>query len=38
MGFFQEDTLPSELPLMIDFEAKSIAKKFPIAKERLEKM
>lgn len=32
MGFFQDGTPPGELPLMINFEAKSINKKFDIAK------
>ena len=36
MGFMKKDAIPSELPIMINFEAKSIAKKYPIAKERME--
>lgn len=36
MGFLRHDTPVTELPLIIDFEAKSIAKKFPLAKERME--
>jgi hypothetical protein len=36
MGFLRPDTPLEELPLLIDFEAKSIAKKFPLAKERME--
>jgi len=32
MGFFQDGTLQGELPLMINFEAKSINKKFDTAK------
>lgn len=36
MGFLRHDTPVNELPLIIDFEAKSIAKKYPLAKERME--
>ncbi|KAJ1443352.1 hypothetical protein B484DRAFT_441692 [Ochromonadaceae sp. CCMP2298] len=36
MGFMREDTPLGELPLLVDFEAKSIAAKFPAAKERME--
>ncbi len=36
MGFLRPDTPPEELPLIIDFEAKSIAKKYPEAKARME--
>jgi len=32
-----EDTPVYEQPLMIEFEAKSIAKKFPLAKAHMEK-
>jgi len=38
MGFVQESTPISELPLLIEFEAKSIGKKFPAAKEAMEKV
>lgn len=38
MGFLKLDTPKDELPLLIDFEAKSIAKKFPMAKERMEQL
>ena len=38
MGFMQPDTPIEDLPLLIDFEAKSIAKKFPMAKERMEQL
>jgi len=37
-GFLRLDTPLEELPLLIDFEAKSIAKKFPLAKERMEQL
>jgi len=36
MGFMKKDAIPAELPIMINFEAKSIAKKYPAAKERME--
>lgn len=36
MSFLRHDTPVNELPLIIDFEAKSIAKKYPLAKERME--
>lgn len=36
MSFLSHDTPPSQLPLIVDFEAKSIAKKYPLAKERME--
>lgn len=36
MGFLQYNTPPEQLPLIIDFEAKSIAKKYPAAKARME--
>ena len=35
MGFLRPDTPLDELPLLIDFEAKSIAKQFPLAQERM---
>lgn len=38
MGFLRLDTPLDELPLLIDFEAKSIAKKFPLAQERMEQL
>jgi hypothetical protein len=38
MGFLTLETPASELPLIIAFEAKSIAKKYPIAKERMEEL
>lgn len=38
MSFVKEGTRHSELPLLIEFEAKSIGKKFPAAKEHMEKM
>eukprot|EP01032_Pedospumella_encystans_P014682 gene14682-16844_t len=37
-GFLRLDTPLEELPLLIDFEAKSIAKKYPLAKERMEQL
>jgi len=36
MSFLQFNTPLAQLPLIIDFEAKSIAKKYPLAKERME--
>ena len=36
MGFISADTPVNELPLLIEFEAKSIGKKFPAAKANLE--
>eukprot|EP01038_Epipyxis_sp_PR26KG_P004821 gene4821-6756_t len=36
MSFMSEEVPQSELPLLIDFEAKSIAKKYPAAKARME--
>lgn len=36
MGFISPETPTSELPLLIEFEAKSIGKKFPAAKANLE--
>jgi hypothetical protein len=38
MGFLRSTTPASELPLIIDFEAKSIAKKYPAAKARMEEL
>jgi hypothetical protein len=38
MGFLREDAPLDELPLLVDFEAKSIAKKFPLAKARMEQL
>lgn len=38
MSFFRWDTPVSQLPLLVEFEAKSIAKNFPKAKERLESL
>jgi hypothetical protein len=37
MGFLGEDMTQSMLPLMINFEAKSISKQFPALKETMEK-
>jgi hypothetical protein len=36
MSFMLDDTPVADLPLMIEFEAKSIAEKFPLAKARME--
>jgi hypothetical protein len=36
MSFLNFDTPAAELPLIIEFEAKSIGKKYPLAKERME--
>jgi hypothetical protein len=38
MSFLRSDTPPNELPLIIDFEAKSIAKKYPAAAARMEEL
>lgn len=38
MGFLTYETPVTELPLIIGFEAKSIAKKYPIAKARMEEL
>jgi len=38
MSFMDSSVRLSELPLLIDFEAKSIAKKYPKAKARMEEM
>ena len=38
MGFVLDTIVTADLPLMIEFEAKSIEKHFPAVKERLEKM
>lgn len=38
MNFLTLQTPAHELPLLVDFEAKSIAKMFPAAKERLEQL
>ncbi|RYY81128.1 hypothetical protein EON63_16130 [archaeon] len=38
MGFMTEDAPIASLPLIVAFEAKSIAKKFPKVKERMEKL
>jgi len=35
-GFISPSTPRNELPLLVEFEAKSIAEKFPLAKELLE--
>jgi hypothetical protein len=37
MSFMLEETPVYEQPLLIEFEAKSIAKKFPMAKEHMQK-
>lgn len=37
MGFLGEEMTQSMLPLMINFEAKSISKQFPALKETMEK-
>ena len=36
MSFLNFDTPVADLPLIIDFEGKSIAKQYPAAKERME--
>jgi hypothetical protein len=36
MGFLQDSVPDRELPLLIDFEAKSIAKQYPMAVEKME--
>jgi hypothetical protein len=36
MGFLRSDTPVNELPLIVEFEAKSIGKKYPQAKSRME--
>ena len=36
MGFLNINTPVEELPLLIDFEAKSVAKQFPILVKRME--
>jgi hypothetical protein len=36
MSFMRWDTPVYELPLIVAFEAKSIAKKYPVVKERME--
>eukprot|EP01031_Cornospumella_fuschlensis_P032727 gene32727-39565_t len=38
MGFMAEDAPVSSLPLIVAFEAKSIAKKFPKVKARMEQL
>jgi hypothetical protein len=38
MSFLQPDTPLDQLPLLIDFEAKSIAKKFPMAQAAMESL
>ena len=37
MGFMLDETPVQDLPLLVEFEAKSIAKKFPAAKAHMEK-
>jgi hypothetical protein len=37
MGFLGDEMTQSMLPLMINFEAKSISKQFPALKETMEK-
>ena len=36
MGFLGKDTPNNDLPLLIEFEAKSIEKKYDLAKELME--
>lgn len=36
MSFMKEGTPACELPLLVEFEAKSIADKFPLAKRLME--
>jgi Methyltransferase FkbM domain len=38
MGFFLDSTPVADLPLMVEFEAKSIEKQFPEVKDRMERM
>ena len=37
MGFLLDETPVQDLPLLVEFEAKSIAKKYPAAKAHMEK-